>query len=72
MKALAAQGLPRMASVPAVTAFELSRYADPQAGPSQLKQGDFPHKHAPLMPYRAACGSNQLIQAANIIFSGQQ
>jgi hypothetical protein len=57
-----------MASVPAVTAFELSRYAYPQADPSQLKQGDFPHKHAPLMPCRAACGSDQYIQAAQYLF----
>jgi hypothetical protein len=43
-EALAAQGLPNMASVPAVTAFELSRFVNTQASPSLLKQGDLTHK----------------------------
>jgi len=49
MKALTAQGFPWMASVPAVTAFELSRFAYALASPSQLKQGDFTHKLTPPM-----------------------
>jgi hypothetical protein len=68
-EALAAQGHPKMASVPAVTSFCLPRFAYALATLLKQNKVTLRTKPTPLRPSRVACGSDQYIKSSSRCFS---